>query len=381
MATIGRVLRSRLQRRVSLVLVMSFVIAGCVGSGDDGRASDRWFAPVFDETPGSLAEVCEVGVCVAGVVLPAGAVVESTVDLEMPESLGALSVARVWTGQRSGIFGAGWESIWDVAVVDGALVGAVPARPLVAPSVPGAVPLADGSSLTFDDAGRVVEVCEPEAICTRADWSETQVVLSPAGPASERVELHLDGSRVTRAVAYAYSGDRLFSASTPSGLHRYGHTDTGLLDVVETPLGTRRFTYDDAGSVTGLTDAYGGRWRFGSLGDDGVVVERPDGTTRSYLFDGHRLIEASDSELGVLVEREYRDHVLIAERSRSSRATVPVRAGLDRDEFPMAMMRASNRRVVTSYIPPADNRGAGAVLARQLAPLGTGQPFVTLVVP
>jgi hypothetical protein len=66
---------------------------------------------------------------------------------------------------------------------------------------------------------------------------------------------------------------------------------------------------------------------------------------------------------------------------RALLSSVPLRRGFDRDEWPPAMMRLRNQRAQVAYISPADNRGAGSLLGRQLAPLGDGSIVFPLVVP
>ena len=58
----------------------------------------------------------------------------TAVDLPMAETQGALSIERVWTGERGGLFGPGWESVWDIELVDGRLVGPLPATPIEPPA-------------------------------------------------------------------------------------------------------------------------------------------------------------------------------------------------------------------------------------------------------
>jgi hypothetical protein len=53
-------------------------------------------------------------------------------------------------------FGSGWESIWDLRLDDGQIVGPLPAEPIAEPAEGVPVALSDGSTLTFGDDRRLL---------------------------------------------------------------------------------------------------------------------------------------------------------------------------------------------------------------------------------
>jgi hypothetical protein len=110
----------------------SILITSCTTSSDSKSepAIAKWFTPLIEEVGGTLDEICETAVCVDGaVVLPAQRVVLATTDIEMPDTLGALTLNRIWIGEGKGLFGEGWTSVWDITLTDETLTGALPADP------------------------------------------------------------------------------------------------------------------------------------------------------------------------------------------------------------------------------------------------------------
>jgi hypothetical protein len=53
----------------------------------------------------------------------------------------------------------------------------------------------------------------------------------------------------------------------------------------------------------------------------------------------------------------------------------PPREGFDRDEYPVAMSAEGGYGADIRYIDPADNRGAGSTMGKQLEPWCEDQPF------
>lgn len=304
---------------ISLLLLGSFVITSCTTSGDSKseQAGANWFTPLIEEVVGTLDDICEIAVCVdSSVVLPAQRVVLATTDIDMPDTLGALTLNRIWIGEGEGIFGEGWTSVWDITLTDETLTGALPGRPLELPRSGSPIALSDGSRLTIDDQGRVVEFCESEAICTLAVWEEDSLLLRPSRATTEEIRIEIQGDVAVsatagdgRSVRYLYESNRLTQAVSSSGVESYEYSDDGLLVQFDSPGSRRSFVYED-GRVVQMADQLGGIWSIASLDDHNIDVLRPDGAKRSYRFSEGRLIEASDSVLGVLLRREYRDSVL-----------------------------------------------------------------------
>jgi YD repeat-containing protein len=291
-------------------------------------------------TAGSIEDACTAGVCVAdAVVLPVGRPVETAVDVEMPEELGALSVERVWVGERDGLFGAGWATVWDVELVDGKFVGPLPAEPAEAPSRNESVDLQGGGSVRVDGEGRLDEVCLDAAQCVRAEWSDDALELRTVldSESSEDLEdlpavtLSLEDGRVTgaatpdgRTVEYEYDGDLLVGVLRGESETTYEYEGSKLVSVDD---GVRRtFTYDGFGQVASATDLDGELWTItAEAGPDGTApgpgattrrfeVESPDGWTRTYRFTRGSLVEVTDTELGVLLSRKVQDGRQVEER-------------------------------------------------------------------
>ena len=302
-------------RTNAVLLVFSLIAALLVVGVSDTRVDDGpLLDPLIPEGAETLAEVC-AGICTADLVaLPELRVVESVVDLPMPESTGALSVERVWTGERTGLFGAGWESIWDVRVVDGKLRGPIPSMPVVRAEPGGQVAFEDGTVITFDDGGRPLRVCVDGAMCASAEWSDDVVRLS-GGPVS--VELRVTDGRVVsaesgdgRKVDYGFEGGRLTSVRGDGIKIDYAYAGGHLSRIVGD--GARSFAYE--GSVLqSMTDRDGGEWAFSDVGNGAVEVTRPDGEVVTYEFDGRSLTKATGSESGVWLTRTYEHGVLTGE--------------------------------------------------------------------
>ncbi len=296
-----------------LVLLGSMMLGSCtsVGNIDDSQTAE-WFVSPISQIEGTLDELCERALCVDGsVVLPIRQVVHATSDIDMPDTLGALSLQRTWTNEGSGIFGSGWISIWDSTLTGSTITGLLPGRPLEMPQVDSRIPLSDGTEITFNSNGQVVEVCEAETVCTRAVREPDRIVLQPTRETSEEIRLELREGLVRDAVAtdgrtvrYTYNNGKLIEAQSLSGVETYEYSNDGLLVSVTAAGGNRTFVYED-GRVSQMTDSLGGLWEFLHVEDEVVKVVRPEGSQRSYRFDGDLLIEATDSILGVLMRRDY----------------------------------------------------------------------------
>lgn len=317
--------RTHPARAMSLaVLCLLVALPGCslFANGESGGVGEAggYSVPLFDGGELTFGQLCDVGLCTAETVaLPSGNVLEIAVDLVMPATLGALAVERVWTGERTGLFGAGWESVWDITITDGRLVGLVPAEPVARPERGTDVNLVDGTRLTFDAAGSVVAVCAPESLCVEAERSEDRIVFEPVSFTSERVVFELEDGLVAAAVAadgrrttYVYDKSQLVSVEASTGSVRYDYTDGGALAAIDGPTDHRTFRYDD-GELIGFTDRRGGEWAFERAVDGSVLVSRPDGSRRTYRFEGERLIEATDDQAGLVLRRVYSDGQLVSE--------------------------------------------------------------------
>jgi RHS repeat-associated protein len=70
----------------------------------------------------------------------------------------------------------------------------------------------------------------------------------------------------------------------------------------------------------------------------------------------------------------------VAQRAEALRGW-PTKKGLDRDEYPGAMFREGGAGASVRYIPPSDNRGAGACIAAQCRALPDGTQVHIKVVP
>lgn len=289
-----------------------------------------WFVPPLSGIDAPLEEVCDAGVCVADLVtLPVRRFVDIQVDVPMPEPLGAASVDRIWTGERSGLFGHGWESLWDLRLVEGRIVGPVPSRPLAAPRAGASIPLVNGTSLRFDHEGRLVTACTEGARCATAQWptdGDGLLAITPDGDRTPAVELLLENARVVevrsvdgRNATYDYVSGRLVDVAAPSGTTAYGYDTAGRLTSIDGPRDTRRIEYqvkgDDDGrsvaEVSTLVDRDGATWDF-SRSADSVMVETA-GRRREHRFSDDGLVEIVDDELGVMVRRIYSDGAMIRE--------------------------------------------------------------------
>ena len=275
--------------------------------------STPWFESLIADGPETLAELCGQ-VCVADlVVLPGLRVVESVVDLPMPETMGALSIERIWTGERVGIFGRGWESLWDIRLDDGTLSGPLPARPITAPERD-SVEFADGTSMGFDDEGRAVSICADGARCTLAEWSEGGVVLS-GGATSVTLELE-DGRVVSatsadgRSVDYSYAADRLADVRSGAGSIAYAYEGDRLSAI--SGADPRTFEYEE-NVLRSMIDRDGQRWMFTATGPNVVQVTKPDGADVVYAFDDRALVSVSSTRKGLLLQRTFDSTGLLRE--------------------------------------------------------------------
>lgn len=326
--------RPRLVAGGAALLVVAVVAGGLVvAQARTDETGGPWQAPVWTEWPeASIQDVCTTGVCVAdNVALPLGRPVEAAVDVEMPDELGALSVERVWIGERAGLFGKGWATIWDVRLQDGLFTGPLPSAPVEAPHEGDEVALQDGSTVRVDDQGRLEEVCLDAALCTRAEWSDDALVLrsvldfkGDAGSDPDdapTVTLTLEEGRVVgaeatdgRTVEYRYESGLLGTVVRDDGETIYGY-ETGRLAAIDDGV-RRTYAYDGAGRVMIATDVDGGRWTIGKPPPAGWLgpaaagalrsfqVKSPQGWTRTYRFAGGSLVEAIDHERGVMLRRE-----------------------------------------------------------------------------
>ena len=300
-------------RLLAVVLAVALVSVGCSVFGGDDEATP-WFEPLIPNGPVALAELC-AAVCTADlVVLPELIVVDSVVDLPMPETAGALSIERVWTGERGRLFGRGWETVWDIRLSDGTMTGPLPAVPLAKPERGAEVELVDGTAIEFDDQGRPVRICPDSALCTSAEWTDGELRLSVGTSA---VELALDDNRATtatssdgRTVSFTYVEERLAQLRSGAGDLNYSYEDGRLARI--DGADRRAFEYVD-GAVRAMVDREGRRWSFSPLGLDRLQVTDPDGEAITYTFAARDLIEATGADGGVLLRRSYEGGDLVAE--------------------------------------------------------------------
>lgn len=305
------------------VLVVGSIIVSCTGSDDRPAASttppapvssdpNDWYEPPVAGASGGIGALCERGVCAHGVALPSQQLLEIVTDIEMPETLGALSLERVWTGTGDGIFGDGWGSPWDLRVVGGVLHGPVSSEPRVQPSPDSEVVLADGTRATFDAEGLVSRICLPGAKCVDASREPNRLTLRSAGARS--VEIQLSDGRATgavsddgRAIAYRYEGDHLIAANRNDGARSwaYGYRQGHL--VLLSGTDSERTVDYDGDRVTTVTDADGTTWAFTTTDNDIQVSAAAIGASRSYRFSGELLVEATDRELGTILTRSLND--------------------------------------------------------------------------
>ena len=310
---------------MAAVLVAVGLVASMCGLADQDEPSAQapepgtvWFEPLWSGVD-TLADLCEVGACVADLVaLPARRPVVTAVDLPMAETQGALSIERVWTGERGGLFGPGWESVWDIELVDGRLVGPLPATPIKPPAPGETVRLADGSTLRLDDDGRIDQLCPDGARCVSADRTADSIVLTAermVTPAST-VTIRLTAGRAAeastgdRSVTYSYTSGRLDAVAAESETTSYAYEGDHLTRVA-TGETERTFDYD-AGRVTSTVDGDRRTWQIREA-DGNVEVVTPTESTRTYRFEDGVLLEVEDSELGLLLRRDVSGGRLVAD--------------------------------------------------------------------
>lgn len=318
-------LRSR-QRSTALLgqtLVLSLLVTSCSwirGEDDAEPLPPNPVAPILGASTLTLSEWCEVGACVADtVVLPAMLPIDVAIDLYMPPTLGAMTVERLWTGQRHGSLGAGWESIWDMRVLAGQLIGPLPSPPVSALRASW-VSLRDGSRLRFDFLGKLVEFCMPDAICTLKETTASGYRLRPRSTSENWVDVQMESGRVVEAtsadgrrVSYGYEDGRLTRVTTAAGTTTYGYTFDGLLTSVSGPRDRRTFQYLN-GLVAMTTDRLGAVWELHRSADGSVTVRTPEGSSTRYLFAGDVVKEVRDEDRGVLLRREFADGRLTREQ-------------------------------------------------------------------
>ena len=286
--------------------------APVVGGVDAFAGAGMVVGPLGDSR--LLGEICEASACVADlVVLPDLHPLESAVDIQVADTLGALSIERVWTGSGAGIFGEGWTSLLDVTVHDEMLTGPVGGRPLEPLVADGSVGLADGSRIQFAD-GRPISLCGVGMLCTNIEWTDDVVRLTAASAEERWIDLELIGGVVTnatawdgRTVAYGYEDGRLVQAGETSY-----HYDDGRLAAVDDGFVPRSFTYVD-GVLVEATDRDRVTWTFDAA-DGEVRVAGTSSPARSYVFDADkRLTTIVDDREGTLLSREYVGAALVSE--------------------------------------------------------------------
>ncbi|MEZ5258253.1 MAG: hypothetical protein R2705_15515 [Ilumatobacteraceae bacterium] len=289
-----------------------------------------------------LGEVCQVSACVSEtVVLPSGRFLETTADIELPSALATLGIERVWTGERSGLFGRGWETLWDLRIVGGQLVGPVPARPLSPPASGENLELADGTVLTFDTTGRLSSVCALERYCVDAERSADELRLVARSPSARSVTVAVNGAGLARAlrvsdgreIAYSYDAEhrltsieRRIGPNDPATITSYSYDAEGRLIRLTEPGGDRTVAYGQDGSVASVTDrddvivtfssAPGGSSRENNSSGPSSrwTTLSSAGTRRSYEFQGELLTLVNDDEFGPILERTLTNGRLLSER-------------------------------------------------------------------
>ncbi len=225
-----------------------------------------------------------------------GRLVASVTDARVPAGPVVIDWRRTYRGPpwSGSLFGAGWQSNWEVRVVvsnDGAAIDDGDAPLMFAGDGPGTYRsatgerlvrqasgfvrmLADGSSESFDAAGRLVsrELRNGNKATVRYDANGRIAAIEGAGGAGLRPILDGDG-RVTRVeggpqtVHYRYASGRLVEARTDDApAVRYAYDPRGALQRIERPdSGPVELGYDDRLRVTAR------RWA--------------DGTTERYEYD------------------------------------------------------------------------------------------------
>ncbi len=314
---------------VALVAAMCSLLVS--SEGDPGRVSD-WFRPVAGGSGATYGDWCTDGVCVADLVsLPARQPVETAVDLAMPETVGALSVERLWTSEQAGLFGRGWASVWDIRLRGGRLEGPIPAVPTSRPKAGGDVSLADGSTIHLGGDGRVDEVCVDATACTTAERAGTTLRLRAADNATPSVVLKLSQGRVVsattstgRARSYRYADGLLREVIAGSRSTRYRYDAAGRLIAISDGA-DRRFTYA-GGRVASMVDRGGGTWAI-TGGNDVYRVVDPNKAVRTYRFERGTLVKVDDDKLGVLLQRKVRDGSIDSEERPADRMRTERLAG------------------------------------------------------
>ncbi|MCB0967503.1 MAG: hypothetical protein KDB37_11765 [Ilumatobacter sp.] len=303
---------------MAALLAAALAAPACSWVGD-GDEADKSFTPLFDGGPATLAEVCAADSCVGDIVqLPAATPIDVAVDLPLPETLGYVAVERVWTGHRGRLFGPGWESIWDLHIDDGVVTGPLPATPLGA-VVDGAVTLSDGTSMQFGSDGELNEVCPDDASCSIAQRSADELSIFVEGRTEPIVvyTLTADGTVASartadgRTASYQYQDGLLVAVTGAEGEPRYSYDD-GRLSRVEASGTERSFVYD-GGDLIEAVDRSGESWRLERQGDEGIDVVVA-GSSTSYVFEGPSLVSVTNPDGQVVLERQWDNGVMIAER-------------------------------------------------------------------
>jgi YD repeat-containing protein len=350
------------RRIATFSAVVSVIAAACTPASEQGEPAGS-SVPVIEAVVGenavSLTDLCEVTACVADtVVLPDGVVIDVAVDMQMPETLGALTVERLWTGSGSGIFGSGWHSVWDIRLREGVLAGPVPSRPVGPLGSDRSLDLADGSRLRFDSGGRLVEMCGSGAHCVTATWSNTALVVTSSGPGGRSVDFELADGRVIdaassdgRRVSYSYATERLQTVEGVAGTVSYTYSPDGWLAGVDGPRDLRTFDYTD-GQLVRMVDRLGGVWAFERPAADVAVVFDPDGGRRTYRFDDGKVTEVSDERLGIVLRRSYAGARLVTEERPLEGVTL---TATDERSYRIAQVDADGVTQVSIYT--VDERG------------------------
>lgn|GEM_PF-1077001 len=156
----------------------------------------------------------------------------------------------------------------------------------------------DGSTETFDNAGRVLSFRDPDGrlvTVTRA-WSGQVLGISGAGG---------------YAITLAYSDAGLVTSATSSDgrVSTLTYDAAGRLSGVTDPAGgARTFAHDDAGHLTSVTDADGKRVVDNRYDGDGRVLEqsRPGQPTEHFEYDAeHGTSRITDADGGLVMAYAY----------------------------------------------------------------------------
>ncbi len=229
-------------RWVSAVVVATLLVGACASGsqspGSEQRADQAvaWWQPFSPETTAPLGSLCDVETCVDDVVVRLGSLVLPAVDMAMVEPWDLLTVERVWTGTGNGVFGSGWQTPWDVRVVDGVLRGPLPATPLSPPNAVGVVTFDDGSEVTFDGEGRPRRWCRDGSLCADATWTLDGLVVALSDAPQVSVTWTMSGGVVSsvvshdgRRVEFTFEQGRLSSARSATGEERYRYDVDGVV--------------------------------------------------------------------------------------------------------------------------------------------------------